>query len=170
MLKTGWRYRVRIPTWVMKPTSNEHWVWALFLYAGCQGRDHTCKCVIHEGSIIGIYLSRTQWRDIKATSTDEYFRPKDFFVLSSICHIRFSLPWLYDLLWCHIMAHILQMNTFSFKTIKELKSLHCQICPRQGEENLKEKCDKQTSKHLDYFLVYHVLFPLIKTKHYYHKK
>lgn len=45
---------------------------------------------------MGIYLPRAQWHDIKATSSDEYFRPKDFLVLCGICHIRFSLPWLYD--------------------------------------------------------------------------
>lgn len=93
-------------------------------------------------SVIGIYLSRAQRYGIKATSTDDYFRPKDFiffFSLCSIWHIRFSLPWLYDWLWCHIMVPISQINTFSFKTTKELKSLHRQTSPRQGEENLKDK-------------------------------
>lgn len=78
---------------------------------------------------MGIYLSRAQWHDIKAISPDEYFRPKDFLVLCGICHIRFSLPWLYDWLKCHIMFHISPINTSSFKTVKDLKSLCCQISP-----------------------------------------
>lgn len=129
-LKPGWRCRVLIHTWVIKSTSNEHfnWIWALFPYAGGLGRDHICKCVIHEGSLsLASTYPVLKWYDIEATSADKYFRPNLFFLLlCSICHIRFPLPWLHAWLWSHIMVHISQINTFSFKTIKELILLHCQ--------------------------------------------